>query len=183
MLILTAPLDGWCLPLAEVPDPVFARGLAGDGLAIDPTGTVLRAPCDGELLPVQSAAHALRIRAASGVEVLLHLGIDTVALKGEGFTALARAGDAVRAGQELLRFDLDLIARRAKSAVTPVLLAGAATIRRRREPGPVAAGDFLMELADGASELRVIEGRQRGERAAFVPRAVRARDCICGPRR
>ncbi len=150
LIRLQAPLAGWALPLTEVPDPVFAQRMAGDGVAIDPTGSVLHAPCDGEVVPMQGASHALTLRTVEGADVLLHLGIDTVQLAGAGFTPLVRAGDKVRAGQELLRFDLDLIARRARSAVTPILLASEGIIRRRHENGAVEIGDFLMEIEVGA---------------------------------
>ncbi len=145
-LLLKSPLAGWCLPLAEVPDPVFAERMAGDGIAIDPTGNVLHAPCDGEMLPMKDARHAVSLRAAAGHEILLHLGIDTVKLAGAGFEALVKPGERVTAGQALLRFDLDLIARRARSAVTPVLLASEGKIRRRAANSLLAVGDFLMEI-------------------------------------
>lgn len=150
-LLLKSPLAGWCLPLAEVPDAVFAERMAGDGIAIDPTGNTLHAPCDGEIVPMKDARHAMTIRAAGGHDILLHVGIDTVALAGEGFEMLVRAGEQVTAGQALLRFDLDLIARRARSTVTPVLLASEGAIVRRVENRGVMAGDFLMELALGKS--------------------------------
>ena len=85
-LVLKAPLAGWCMPLAEVPDPVFAQAMAGDGVAIDPTGNALHAPCDGEIVPMKDAKHAVTVRSASGIDVLVHVGIDTVKLAGEGFT-------------------------------------------------------------------------------------------------
>ncbi len=145
-LLLKSPLAGWCLPLADVPDPVFAECMAGDGIAIDPTGNVLHAPCDGEMIPMKDARHAVTLRAAGGHDILLHLGIDTVKLNGAGFEALARPGERVTAGQPLLRFDLDLIARQARSAVTPVLLASEGKIRRRSANSLLAVGDFLMEI-------------------------------------
>ncbi|MDE2251568.1 MAG: PTS glucose transporter subunit IIA, partial [Gammaproteobacteria bacterium] len=131
-LRLVAPLAGWAMPLAEVPDPVFAGGMAGDGVAIDPTGNILHAPCDGVIALMGTARHALTVRSAAG-DVLLHVGIDTVQLGGEGFTLLVNNGAAVHAGQPLLEFDLDLIVRRAPSAITPILLAGvpAGAIARR----------------------------------------------------
>src|ERR1041385_6956807 len=98
-LKLSAPLAGWCLPLSAVSDPVFAELMVGDGVAIDPTSNVLHAPCDGEIVPMQAAKHALTVRTAEGLEILLHVGIDTVQLRGEGFETLAQAGDRVRAGQ------------------------------------------------------------------------------------
>ena len=155
-LLLNSPLAGWCMPLSEVPDPVFAERMAGDGVAIDPTGNILYAPCDGVIVPLKDAKHALTIHTASGHDILLHVGIDTVKLAGEGFEALVQAGQHVTTGQPLLRFDLDLIARRARSAVTPIILASEGSVRRRTESGAVAVGDFLMEVELGllAGELR-----------------------------
>lgn len=155
-LLLKSPLAGWCMPLSEVPDPVFAERMAGDGVAIDPTGNILYAPCDGVVVPLKDAKHALTIHTASGHDILLHVGIDTVKLVGEGFAALVQAGQHVTTGQPLLRFDLDLIARRARSAVTPILLASGGSVRRRTKSGVVAVGDFLMEVELGllVGELR-----------------------------
>ncbi len=145
LLQLLAPLAGWVLPLAEVPDPVFAGALAGDGVAIDPTGETLHAPCDGSVLLMANNRHALTLRSRAG-DVLIHVGIDTVQLAGEGFELCVGHGEQVVAGQTLLRFDLDLIARRAPSAITPVLLAGMqpGRIARRHDAGRIAVGDFLM---------------------------------------
>ena len=145
LLQLLAPLAGWVLPLAEVPDPVFAGALAGDGVAIDPTGETLHAPCDGSVLLIANNRHALTLRSRAG-DVLIHVGIDTVQLAGEGFELCVGNGEQVVAGQTLLRFDLDLIARRAPSAITPVLLAGVqpGRIARRHDGGRIAVGDFLM---------------------------------------
>jgi phosphocarrier protein FPr/phosphocarrier protein len=146
-LVLTAPLAGWSTPLEEAPDEVFATRMLGDGVAIDPTGDTLCAPCDGELLTVAAARHAVTLRAAGGCELLLHVGIDTVALNGAGFTAHVAAGAQVRAGQPLLSFDLDLIARRAKSALTPVVITGGDfRILRASLNRALAAGELLMEL-------------------------------------
>lgn len=146
-LRLFSPLAGWALPLAEVPDPVFAGKMAGDGIAIDPTGSVLHAPCDGEVLLMKDAKHALTLRAEGGVDILLHLGIDTVEMGGAGFELLVKDGERVRTGDALLRFDLDRIARKAKSCVTPILIASAGTIVRRMENATVTLGDVVMEVA------------------------------------
>ncbi len=118
VLVLRAPLAGWCLALDEVPDPVFAQRMAGDGLAIDPTLGVLHAPCDGEVVTMGNARHAVTVRAA-GVDILMHVGIDTVELDGFGFELLVAAGQRVRSGEPLLRFDMGELARRAKSLASP----------------------------------------------------------------
>ena len=147
LLTLYAPLEGFVLPLTEVPDPVFSEGLAGDGLAIDPTGEVLHAPCDGAVVLLPAGRHALSLR-AQGAEILLHVGIDTVGLAGRGFELLVEDGAAVVAGQPLLRFNLDVIARGARSAVTPVLLTGpaGAAIEQRLVGRAVAVGERLMQV-------------------------------------
>jgi glucose-specific phosphotransferase system IIA component len=95
LMELVAPLDGWVLPLAEVPDPVFAAAMAGDGVAIDPTGESLHAPCDGVVVLMGGARHALTLRSRAG-DILLHVGIDTVRLAGAGFQRRVRDGETVR---------------------------------------------------------------------------------------
>ena len=176
LIELLAPLPGWTLPLAEVPDPVFGQGLAGDGLAIDPTGEVLHAPCDGEVVLPGTARHALTIRAACG-EVLLHVGIDTVRMGGEGFRLLVQAGERVRAGQPLLEFDLALIARRAPSAITPVLLAGqgVALIRERVTGRRVAMGERILLLDAPAAGLGSTAGNAGATGGAPAAQAARRR--------
>jgi len=100
-LRILAPLSGQVWPIERVPDPVFAQKLMGDGLSIDPVDGTLRAPCAGEVVTLHPASHALTLRTAGGVEVLMHIGIDTVSLKGVGFTPRVRQGDKVDAGAPL----------------------------------------------------------------------------------
>jgi multiphosphoryl transfer protein len=151
-LTLLAPLAGWSTPLDEAPDEVFAARLLGDGVAIDPTGDTLHAPCDGEILLLPASRHAVTLRTEAGCEILLHVGIDTVALGGEGFEAHVRQGARVRAGAALLSFDLDLLARRAKSLLTPIILTAESGcgIRRRTLDRAVEVGEWLMEIAPRA---------------------------------
>jgi multiphosphoryl transfer protein len=167
-LILWSPLQGWSAPLEEAPDPVFSGRMMGDGVAIDPTGSSLHAPCDGTLVVVPASKHAVTIRAANGAEILVHVGIDTVGLAGEGFEVHVREGQAVRAGDRLISLDLDLLARRAKSLITPVLITDTRgfSIARRSEGCSLQVGDFLMEVlqtaaagsaAAGSSSLAMVE--------------------------
>jgi phosphoenolpyruvate-protein phosphotransferase len=151
-IVLVAPLAGWSAPLDEAPDEVFATRMLGDGVAIDPTGATLHAPCDGELAVIAAARHALTLRTSQGCEILLHVGIDSVGLAGEGFELLVPPGARVRAGDKLLNFDLDLVARRAKSALTPVIVSadGGWRVVRSTVGREVAVGEFLMEIAAGA---------------------------------
>jgi phosphoenolpyruvate-protein phosphotransferase len=146
---ILAPFDGWCDALDTVPDPVFAQRMLGDGLAIDPTSGILLAPCAGEVTTLPATAHAISIRAAPGIDVLIHIGIDTVSLAGRGFEACVRPGASVRAGDELIRFDLDTVARGAKSLMTPILVTpmDGLSLRQCRAAGPVSAGDLLFEIA------------------------------------
>lgn len=161
-LILVSPLQGWSAPLEETPDPVFAGHMMGDGVAIDPTGATLHAPCDGTLIVVAASKHAVTIRAANGAEILLHVGIDTVGLAGEGFELHVREGQTVEAGDRLISFDLDLLAQRATSLVTPVLVTDPTGFRvtRRNENCSLRVGDFLMELSTTTADLGIEETRQ-----------------------
>lgn len=145
-LVVFAPMSGWVSSLDEVPDPVFADRILGDGVAVDPTSACLIAPCDGVIATL--ARHAVTIRTASGAAILVHVGLDTVALQGQGFTARASQGQSVKAGDPILEFDLDFLARNAKSLLTPVIVANGEEFRiaRRAAGQAVAAGDFLMEI-------------------------------------
>jgi phosphocarrier protein FPr/phosphocarrier protein len=152
-LVLLAPLAGWSAPLEEVPDEVFATRMLGDGLAIDPTGDTLCAPCDAQVTVIAQAHHALTLRTPGGCEILLHVGLDTVALAGQGFSLRVALNETVRAGAALLTFDLDLLARQAKSVLTPVIISAESGYRivRRSLDREVQVGDFLMEVAPLAS--------------------------------
>jgi phosphocarrier protein FPr len=121
-LSLLAPLSGVVVALDLVPDPVFASRMVGDGVSIDPTSTTLLSPCDGVISHLHRAGHALTISAAGEVEVILHIGLDTVALKGQGFKPLVDQGQRVRAGDRLIAFDADFIATNARSLLTQVLV-------------------------------------------------------------
>lgn len=150
-LVLLSPLQGWSTPLDEVPDPVFAGRMLGDGLAIDPLGATLYAPCAGHVLTLPDTRHAVTLRTDSGLDVLMHIGIDTVGLGGEGFEAHIAVGQQVRAGEPLISFDLDLLARRVPSVLTPVLLvsSGALHLVQRVEGRPVEVGELLMKWVGG----------------------------------
>ncbi|WP_285375415.1 phosphoenolpyruvate--protein phosphotransferase [Pseudomonas sp. lyk4-TYG-107] len=121
-LTLSAPLSGPVLTLAKVPDAVFASGAMGDGIAIDPLNDTLYSPCAGEIIHVARTGHALTVRADNGAEILLHLGLDTVELNGEGFSMLVKEGTRVSNGQPLLRYDLDKVGQQCKSLVSLLIL-------------------------------------------------------------
>src|SRR5262245_63936921 len=121
-LKILSPVSGQVWPLERVPDPVFAQKMVGDGLSIDPADAVLVAACDGEVISLHAAGHAVSVRTAEGMELLMHIGIDTVTLKGEGFRPRVKAGDKIRAGTPLIEFDLDFLATRAKSLLTQIVI-------------------------------------------------------------
>ncbi|HWX31743.1 MAG TPA: phosphoenolpyruvate--protein phosphotransferase [Steroidobacteraceae bacterium] len=173
-LPILAPFDGWCSSLDEVPDSVFAGRMLGDGLAIDPTSGILTAPCAGEIITLPASAHAVSIRTPQGIELLIHVGIDTVHLAGRGFEARVRPGAKVRAGDELIRLDLDVVARGAKSLMTPIVVMplDGLELRQRRAPGLVSAGELLFEIA-GIANLANIADAAAGlpSRSAQPPAA------------
>ncbi|MDR3429832.1 MULTISPECIES: phosphoenolpyruvate--protein phosphotransferase [Silvimonas] len=120
---LIAPLSGLFVPLEAVPDPVFAQKMVGDGVSIDPTSNVLLAPAAGKITQLASSFHALTLTTHEGLQVLLHIGLDTVMLKGEGFKPLVKEGDEVSVGQPLIEFDDQLISSRGKSTMTEIVIA------------------------------------------------------------
>lgn len=140
-LILLAPVSGFTLPIEEVPDPVFAGKMVGDGIAIDPISQCLVAPCDGAVVQIHPSCHALTVAHPSGVEILMHVGLDTVALKGQGFQPRVQVGDQVRAGDPLLAFEADEVASRARSLLTEMVITNGELVARYQPvSGPVEAG-------------------------------------------
>ena len=120
-LEIAMPIEGVLVPLEKVPDPVFAEKMMGDGFAIDPANGKVYAPVAGEVVNLFPTKHAIGIMSNEGREVLIHFGIDTVTLKGEGFTAHVEAGDKVQVGDLLLTVDLEAVRAKVPSVVTPVL--------------------------------------------------------------
>jgi multiphosphoryl transfer protein len=155
-LKILSPLSGQTWPLERVPDPVFAQKLVGDGISIDPTDAVLLAACDGEVVSLPATGHAVTVRTAQGVDVLMHIGIDTVTLKGDGFHPLVKPGDRVHAGDPLIAFDLDFVATHARSLLTQVVIPiSDRVVSWERASGCVSAGkDALLTVTlqdDGAA--------------------------------
>mgnify|MGYP000037447388 FL=1 len=104
---LRAPLTGVMVPIEDVPDPVFARKMVGDGFSVDPLEGRLTSPVPGEVVDLQPSRHAITVRSAEGLEILMHIGLDTVRLGGDGFRAHVSEGQRVGAGDLLIDFDLD----------------------------------------------------------------------------
>ena len=146
--VLKAPLEGRIIPIEEVPDPVFADKVVGDGLAIDPTGNVMMAPCDGVIGKIFETNHAFSMETPSGVELFVHFGIDTVELKGEGFTRIASEGQQVRAGDPVIEVNLEQLRASAKSVITPLVISNMDDVESlEKSSGQVQAGvDTLMTV-------------------------------------
>ncbi|WP_175939276.1 phosphoenolpyruvate--protein phosphotransferase [Caballeronia sp. BCC1704] len=154
-IVLLAPFTGPVVPLADVPDPVFAQGMFGDGIGIDPLDNVLLAPCDGTVTHLARTHHAVTLRTAAGAEILVHIGIDTVELGGEGFAPMVEQGATVRAGQPLIEFNADFVAQHAPSLVSVIAVANsdAFEVAQRAGRGVLKAGARMLVLRpkDGAA--------------------------------
>ncbi len=122
MAPVIAPMSGIVVNLADCPDPVFAYKMAGDGVAIEPTDNLVVAPCDCVVTALPMSHHAITLKTSTGVEMLIHIGLDTGVLRGEGFDALVAAGDHVTCGQPLIRFDQALVAEKATSMQSVMLI-------------------------------------------------------------
>lgn len=119
---LYMPTKGKVIELDQVPDQVFASRMVGDGVAFIPHEDLIKAPCSGKVVQVFPTNHAIGIESKEGLEVLIHLGIDTVELKGEGFQRLIEEGQEIKKGDPLAKMNLDLIKEKGKEIITPVVI-------------------------------------------------------------
>lgn len=137
-----APVSGRAVALRDVPDPVFSQGMVGYGAAVDPPHTVVDAvaPVGGRILKLMP--HAYIITTSENVGVLVHLGLDTVALKGVGFSAHVAEGDTVAAGQTVITYDVPAVVAAGLNPIVPVV------VMDEREPGNVVVGDAVVNGAE-----------------------------------
>lgn len=119
---LVAPMSGKVVQIEDVPDEVFSRKMIGDGIAIEPDEGVVVSPVDGEIVQFFPTKHAVGLETKSGLEILIHIGMDTVALNGEGFEGFVQQGDRVKAGDKLVTFNLEQIRERAESIISPIVI-------------------------------------------------------------
>ncbi len=172
-IVLTAPLDGVILPLEQVPDPVFSQKMVGDGISLDPLSEVLLAPCPGTVTQVHRAGHAVTLTTPEGIELMMHIGLDTVNLKGEGFTAKVSEGQTVSPGDPLIAFDADFLATHAKSLLTQIVVTnGERVAAYHPASGLVHAGaDTLLtlDLAEGVGDEQEVGGRRVVSEAVLIP--------------
>nr|WP_297173020.1 PTS glucose transporter subunit IIA [uncultured Agathobaculum sp.] len=148
-LAVAAPVSGSVVPLEQVPDPTFAQGILGKGVAIEPDEGCITAPADGTVEMMFDTGHAISMTTADGIELLIHVGIDTVALKGRHYKACCRSGDTVRKGDKLIEFDCEAIRAEGYQTVTPVIVCNADSYSAVRlvAAGTVAAGDNLLAIS------------------------------------
>ncbi|EMF0420831.1 PTS glucose transporter subunit IIA [Enterococcus hirae] len=143
---LKSPLSGKVLPLSDVPDKVFSSGAMGKGLAIDPEKGELIAPADGEITTIFPTGHAVGLTTKDGIEILMHIGMDTDELEGQGFETFVKQGDQVKAGDLLVRFDIEAIKAAGYSVITPIVITNTehfADVLELNQEELIASEDFL----------------------------------------
>jgi len=144
-LEIVSPLEGEIVAIEDVPDVIFAEKIVGDGIAINPTGNKLVAPVTGEIVKIYETNHAFAIRSNDGLEVLVHFGLDTVELRGEGFTRIAEEGQQINAGETIIEFDLALLTEKAKSVITPCIVSNMDEIKSmEKAAGAVKLGESVV---------------------------------------
>ena len=149
---LVSPLAGELLPLSEVKDEVFSSGAMGEGVAVEPSEGVLHAPADGKVVMTFPTGHAIGMKTSDGAEILMHIGMDTVNLQGHGFETLVAKGDEVKAGDELVKFDIDAIHAKGYVVTTPIVVTNSKDYEKITvvSQGKVKVGQEILDL-EGAS--------------------------------
>ena len=145
--VVVAPSDGSLLPLDKVEDEVFSNRLAGDGLAIIPSSNTFVAPVAGVVSKIFSTNHAFAITTTNGLEVLVHIGLDTVSLQGEGFKRLAEEGQTVTVGQPIISADLEFLKLSGKDIVTPIV------VNAQKEPSIVTDSIHIVREGERIMEV------------------------------
>lgn len=150
---LVSPLDGELLPLSEVKDEVFSSGAMGEGVAIEPSQGVLHAPANGRVVMAFPTGHAIGMKTKDGAEILMHIGMDTVNLQGKGFETLVDKGDEVKAGDELVKFDIDEIHSAGYIVTTSIVVTNSKDYEKVSvvRQGEVKVGQEILDL-EGATE-------------------------------
>ncbi len=147
-VVISAPVDGRLVKIEEVPDKTFADKILGDGFAIEPSNGKVFSPVDGKILMAFETGHALAVGSENGGEILVHFGIDTVKLNGEGFKLLVKKGDVVKKGDPILEVDLEAVNKNAPSSITPVVITNSKDfdITLIKEGGMIKAGEEIIKL-------------------------------------
>ena len=144
---INSPVDGQIVALESVPDEVFSEKMVGDGVAIIPVTNMFTAPIDGVVSKIFSTNHAYSIKSEKDLEVMVHIGLDTVALDGKGFTRIANEGDAVKAGDVIIEVDLAYISEHAKDIITPIIITDESDVKTiEKNFSIVKSQDKIMEV-------------------------------------
>ncbi len=145
---LVSPIKGNAIPLGEVPDKTFADELLGKGIAIDPEDGLVVSPVDGTIVHIFETKHAIAIKTEDGLEILIHIGIDTVKMEGEGFTSFVSDDDIVKKGQKLVEFDLELVKQKAKSQITSIIVTNSDDVKfvKQNKYGKIERGEELITV-------------------------------------
>ena len=145
IVTIYSPLSGEIVNIEDVPDVVFSEKIVGDGVAIRPTGNKIVAPVDGVIGKIFETNHEFSMESKEGVELFVHFGIDTVELKGEGFTRVAQEGQNVKRGDTIIEIDLPLLEQKAKSVLTPIVISNMDEISNiDKKVGDVIAGESVV---------------------------------------
>ncbi|WP_418704348.1 PTS sugar transporter subunit IIA [Anaerotruncus massiliensis (ex Liu et al. 2021)] len=140
-LEIAAPLTGKVIPVTEVPDPVFAEKVLGDGIAVDPTEGTVYSPVDGTIFQIAHTFHAMGIESDDGLEIRVHLGIDTVKLEGKGFQSFVEVGQKVKKGDKIMEMDIGFIREQGLSPMSPCIITNLDAIKSMTAcPGPAEGG-------------------------------------------
>lgn len=147
-IVVAAPLEGTVVPLSQVNDPTFAEEILGRGVAIQPSKGVVKSPVNGTIAAIFETGHAVALVSEDGAEVLIHVGLDTVNLKGKHFTVKKATGDAVKVGDVILEFDKDAIVAAGYEVITPVVISNHFNYQtvETLASGTVKTGDALLKL-------------------------------------
>ena len=159
-IVVTAPFSGTLVPLSEVPDETFASGVLGEGIAIEPSDGLFCSPVDGTVETIAETKHAIGFAADNGLEILVHVGLETVSLNGEGFEILVKEGDRVKAGQPVAKADLALIRERGLKTITSIVLTGGADDRELHCADGIAAAGKTPVLTLTAKEAQPAEAAE-----------------------
>jgi len=142
-----SPIDGQVVDITEVDDAVFSQKMVGDGIAIKPAGNTFCAPIDGVVSKIFDTNHAFSVKSDKDLEVMVHIGLETVALEGNGFKRCVEEGVRVKAGDAVIKADMQYIAAHAKDTITPVIVSDESDVKQiEKYLRIVKCGDVIMEV-------------------------------------
>lgn len=144
---IKSPADGQVVALESVNDEIFSKKLVGDGVALIPMSDLFTAPIEGTVTKIFSTNHAFSIKSPKDLEVMVHIGLDTVALEGKGFERLVKEGDEVKAGDPIIRIDLPYVREHAKDIITPIIISDDSDVKSiDKKLNIVKSQDMIMEV-------------------------------------